>query len=74
VSKDAYAAAVSALRSKAGLTQQQVADELGVSLQTVKNFEAGRNRPRADTEKRLAAVYPPFYSTTLMVARMQNTP
>lgn len=35
-----------ALRLEAGLTQKQIADELGVSEQTVRNWEQGKHLPR----------------------------
>lgn len=37
-------------RGAAGLTQEQLADETGVHINTIKNLEAGKTaRPRADT-------------------------
>ena len=35
-----------ALRLESGLTQKQIADELGVSEQTVRNWEQGKHPPR----------------------------
>ena len=35
-----------ALRIEAGLTQKQIADGLGVSEQTVRNWEQGKHPPR----------------------------
>lgn len=42
------------LRKKAGLTQQQVADRLGVSQPTVQSFERAGNDPRLSTIRRYA--------------------
>lgn len=42
-------------RQKAGLSQQALADRLGVHQPTVAQWEAGRVMPRVDTAIRLAA-------------------
>lgn len=46
-------------REACGLTQEQVADRLGVAAQSVYRWEAqkGRNRPDTDTMAALAEVY-----------------
>jgi transcriptional regulator with XRE-family HTH domain len=44
------------LRQQAGLTQQEVAERLGIDPQAVYRWEAGKRRPRYDTLCRLAAV------------------
>lgn len=44
-------------RSKAALTQQELADKLHVSRKTISSWETGRNRPDIDTLKQLAAIF-----------------
>ena len=44
-------------RNAAGLTQQTVADELGVYQSTVAMWEAGGNKPRAELIPRIAKLY-----------------
>jgi transcriptional regulator with XRE-family HTH domain len=44
------------LRNEAGLTQQQLAQEAGISMASVLGMEQGRNcNPRLDTLRKLAA-------------------
>ena len=43
------------LRTRAGITQDQLAEKLYVSRQTVSNYETGRSQPDLDTLVRLAA-------------------
>ena len=45
------------LRMEKGMTQNQAAEELGVTRQAVSSYEAGRTRPDIDTLMRLAEVY-----------------
>ncbi len=40
------------LRQEAGLSRQQLADELGVALSTIERWESGTRRPRAATAAR----------------------
>lgn len=42
---------LAAARNRAGLSQEALAKQLGVSLKTVNNWEAGRVQPRAHSEK-----------------------
>ena len=46
-----------AARVNAGLTQDQVAKELGVSKGTIINYELYRTKPDVDTGKALAKLY-----------------
>lgn len=43
-----------AIRQDAGISQQRLADELGVSRVTVTRWENGAFRPRGDTARRYA--------------------
>lgn len=45
------------LRKKHGLSQQEVADRLGVSRQTISNWECGLAAPALDKAAELAALY-----------------
>ena len=45
---------VKGLRSKKGLSQEQLAEESGLSLRTIQRIENGETVPRGDTLKRLA--------------------
>lgn len=47
------------LRERVGLTQRQVADALGITVNTVSSWETGRNEPRLDfvQTKRLMEIY-----------------
>ena len=44
-------------RARAGLTQSAIAQELGVTAQTVRNWEAGRHEPPPEAIKKLADRY-----------------
>ena len=46
-----------AARINAGLTQQRVSERLGVTPQSVRNWESGRSEPAEETVDRLAALY-----------------
>ena len=48
-----FASLVKALRVKRGLTQEQLAREIGVSFSTVNVWENGRRRPQPFLAKRL---------------------
>lgn len=45
------------LRQRCGMTQQQAADKLGVTRQTVSSYESDRTMPDIEMLKALAAVY-----------------
>lgn len=45
------------LRRKQGLSQQEVADDLGVSRQTISNWEAGQGAPALDKARELARLF-----------------
>jgi len=44
-------------RKKAGLTQQEVAGELKISLQAYKHYEAGRRVPSLEMATKIADVF-----------------
>ena len=44
-----FPAKLKELRLSRNLTEQQLADQIGVSLKTYKNYEAGRTKPRIAT-------------------------
>jgi transcriptional regulator with XRE-family HTH domain len=44
-------------RNKAGLTQEQVANKLGLSIGTISGYERGYRRPDPDILKKLADLY-----------------
>ena len=44
-------------RQNSGLTQNEVAGEIGVTAQTVRNWEAGRNEPPRSAIRKLASLY-----------------
>jgi transcriptional regulator with XRE-family HTH domain len=44
-------------RERSGLTQDQVARELGATRQQIINWEKGRNVPRPERRRQLEAVY-----------------
>ena len=46
-----------AARENTGLTQQAVAERIGVSTQTLRNWEAGRHEPTQEAIARLASLY-----------------
>ncbi len=45
------------LRLNAGLTQQQAADQIGLTRQTLSGYESGRTRPDLDTLLLLCSIY-----------------
>lgn len=47
---------IRAVRIAAGMTQQQLADALGVAQQSVTRWETGEREPRVSTLRRIAAV------------------
>ena len=47
---------IRAARIAAGMTQQQLADALGISQVSVTRWETGEHEPRVSTLKRIAAV------------------
>lgn len=47
---------IRAARIAAGMTQQQLADALGIAQQSVARWETGEREPRVSTLKRIAAV------------------
>ena len=50
---DSFADRLKAYRKLCGLTQQQLADELGVAMLTVRTWEAGTHQPRPETRERV---------------------
>ena len=46
-----------AARVNAGLTQQESADEIGVGVSTLKNWECGKSFPNQPKIERLCEVY-----------------
>lgn len=47
-------ARIAAARREAGLTQAELADVLGVSEDTIANYESGRRQPRMETLRAIA--------------------
>lgn len=47
---------IRAARIAAGMTQQQLADALGIAQQSVARWETGEREPRVSTLRRIAAV------------------
>lgn len=45
------------MRKNTGLTQEQVAEKLGVTRQALSSYESGRTRPDIDTLMRLCEIY-----------------
>lgn len=45
------------LRDKYGLSQEALADKIGVSQSMIRHYEAGRNYPRVDKLEKLAEVF-----------------
>lgn len=43
-------------RERAGLTQSQLADKLGISFATLSGYETGRHDPRSDTLAEIARI------------------
>ena len=50
------AASIKDLRSHLGLTQQQLADEMGTRQQTISEWETGMYQPRGTAERLLSLV------------------
>lgn len=46
-----------ALRKKSGLSQQELADRISVTRQTISNWECGQGAPALDKAAELAAIY-----------------
>lgn len=46
-----------ALRKKTGLSQQELADRISVTRQTISNWECGQGAPALDKAAELAAIY-----------------
>lgn len=46
-----------ALRKKNGLSQQELADQISVTRQTISNWECGQGAPALDKAAELAAIY-----------------
>jgi transcriptional regulator with XRE-family HTH domain len=53
----ALAQKIKTLRSRKGLSQEELADKTGLSLRTIQRVESGETEPRGDSLKRLAAVF-----------------
>ena len=53
----AFGARLQEARNNTSLTQEDVADKLTVSTQTVRNWEAGRTEPSRSDKERLASLY-----------------
>jgi DNA-binding transcriptional regulator YiaG len=49
-------AAIKAVRKRAGLSQAQMAERLGVSTNTVSNWETDRSKPRAGSLEKLRSM------------------
>ena len=45
------------LRRRAGMSQQEVADAIGVTRQTISNWELGQGAPALDKASELARLY-----------------
>ena len=45
------------LRKAKGLTQEQVAQQIGLTRQALSSYESGRTRPDAETLMKLAEIY-----------------
>ena len=52
-----FAKALKAERTTAELTQQELADKIGVTKQAISKFEKGGDFPSADTVKKIAKVF-----------------
>lgn len=48
---------MAAARTNVGLTQTEAAKAIGISKNTLVNYERGRSVPKIDVAKRMAAVY-----------------
>ncbi|MDY6784735.1 MAG: helix-turn-helix transcriptional regulator [Cyanobacteriota bacterium] len=49
-----YGEAIARLRHRAGLTQRQVAESLGITVQTVSNWENGFRNPKLTPKEALS--------------------
>jgi transcriptional regulator with XRE-family HTH domain len=56
--KQGWADIVRAIRAELGLTQRALAERLSVTVITVQNYEAGRYKPDALVQRRLANIAP----------------
>ena len=52
-----FAENLTRLRANRGLTRQQVADELGITLQAYSAYEMGKREPRRDNILKLASIF-----------------
>ena len=50
-----FSEAVKEIRKKKGMTQQEVADKMGITYQSYGQYESGRRTPKLDTKQRIAA-------------------
>lgn len=66
-----FAENLARLRENRGLTRQQVADELGVTLQAYSAYEAGKREPRRDNILKLASAF--GVSTDTLLCYRPNT-
>lgn len=62
------------LRTRLGLTQRQVADAVGVTVQTISNWETGESKPRLSPEQTLALCEVLQCSLKELVAATKNSP
>ena len=62
--KFAFGQQILTLRSRASLTQSALAEQVGVHLRSVQNWEAGESYPKAETLQRLIAVLLSFHAFT----------
>lgn len=56
-----------AARVNKGLTQSKAAEKLGVSKDTISNYERGKTFPNADTIKRIEEVYEVGYNDIIFL-------
>lgn len=56
-SKEAMAANLRSLRARDRLTQKDVAEKVGVNIQTITNYEDGKSSPSYETAWKLADLY-----------------
>ena len=52
-----------AARINAGLTQQEAADELGVSVSTIKSWESGKTYPKQPAIEKMCILYNRTYDS-----------
>lgn len=67
---DDFRIKLKSLREAGGLTQRELADRAGLSLQGIRSLEQGIRRPSADTVRRLATVLGVEVQELLMVPRV----